>query len=85
MRVCPCCGESKPAKAFSRPGYNRKPVSRCLDCGVWLRLLRQVFGATRDWDKNRERATMRSRAKYQSIRSQPAVSLYQAWGIGVRA
>jgi len=56
-----CCGETKLNGAFSRPGYNKKPVSHCKECGVWLRLLRQVFGETRDWEKNRERAAARSR------------------------
>lgn len=84
MRTCSCCGEAKPNSAFT---YTRQYAAHCRDCGVWLYLLRQVFGPTRDVMKNRERT--REREQIRSLFGKlPAVKhndtlppLYEAWGV----
>ena len=56
-KICNCCGEVK--KAREHFTFTRGYAKHCKDCGVWLRLLREVFGKTRDWDRNREQCRVR--------------------------
>ena len=79
MRTCACCGETKQAVAFSRPGYNKKPPSNCLECGVWLRLFREAFGPTRDWKANREKTAIQCRERYWAKKRSAGVLLDTVW------
>ena len=77
MRTCACCGDTKSVRHFS---WNQKRLDyspSCRECGVWLRLLRAVFGPTRDWQKNLENTKQRSRDR----RNAPVNNLFEAWGI----
>ena len=76
MITCTCCGETKPTSKFTHSkkfGY----AKHCRECGIWLRLLRQVFGTTRDVEHNRVATRLRMRTK----RDKPILDLYEAWGI----
>ena len=76
MITCTCCGDTKPTSKFTHSkkfGY----AKHCRECGIWLRLLRQVFGPTRDWEKNRENMRTRLKTKH----NKPILNLYEAWGI----
>ena len=77
MITCKCCGESKATHAFSWNHKSHIYSPNCRECGLWLRLFREVFGPTRDWQKNLENTKQRSRDK----RNAPVHNLFEAWGI----
>lgn len=82
MRTCGCCGETKTTFAFSWNAKAKKYSPNCRDCGNWLRLLRGVFGPTRDWHKNVKNTNERNKTKRRKDKNEPANALYAAWGIG---
>ena len=77
MITCKCCGESKETHAFSWNHKSHVYSPNCRECGVWLRLFREVFDPTRDWQKNREDTRLRK----QTRKNQPVLDLYAVWGI----
>jgi NAD-dependent SIR2 family protein deacetylase len=81
LRTCTCCGEAKPTSQYTHNPRKGTYTPTCKDCGVWLHLFRQVFGKTRDWEKNRINQRQRSYFRYTRIKSQAANDLFAAWGI----
>ena len=77
---CTCCGAVKKTTDFSsspRSVTGRAPA--CLDCGVWLHLLRQVFGDIRDYDKNRRNQADRYRREKARRAALPTAQLMSVW------
>jgi len=69
--ICNCCYEDKPWREFSN---SAKPVSaKCIECNMWIRLLRPYFGPTRDWEDNRKKTAERRRLKRLATPKVPKV------------
>ena len=75
VRTCTCCGETKSTRQFSWNSKAHVYTETCRECGVWLTMFRQVFGPTRDVERNREMTRLRK------LVNKPAVHLQEVWGI----
>lgn len=80
-RTCTCCGETKATHQYSWNAKRHEYCPTCRDCGIWLTLLRQVFGKTRDWESNR--VQQRDRDRILRLKNRPTniagVNLWNAW------
>ena len=78
-RVCTCCGETKKTSDFTHNPRRKIYTPHCRLCGVWLTLLREVFGPVRDWDKNRQATLERCRRAALVKRRAPVADLLSVW------
>ena len=77
-QTCTCCKKEKKAVDFSWNGKRGIFAQHCRDCGAWLALFRQVFGASRYMD--RVRASQREYQQRRKLRQHFALN--DAFGIG---
>lgn len=81
LRVCTCCKDAKPTSAFTFQPKTKLRTETCRDCGVWLRLFRQVFPKPRDLERNRIKQRQRDFEYRHTKRPSNAagVNLWNAW------
>jgi len=70
LRVCGCCGEAKKTSDYN--AGNHGYIAHCMECGMWLYLLRQCFGKSHP---SGTKPVYVPTTKYRS----PAQALWNAW------
>ena len=79
LRVCECCGDSKPTQSFTHNPRKGEYTPTCKDCGVWLFLFRRVFPKTRDFEANRIKQREREHSNRKAKRLEASQHKINEW------